>query len=216
MQTATNIEIVAVVLAAGAARRFGRPKQLERWPAVTGPTLVERALANALACAATEIIVVTGNAASEVAAVCATWAAANLSATGLNQMCQVVYNLRWAEGQGFSVAAGVQAIEPGSRAALFFLADQPRLAPTTGTALITAFKADPDERAIIFPTFAGKRGNPVLFGCAHFAALARLEGDVGGRAVVKAHPDCVREIAVADPAIHEDVDTPQDLTRLDT
>lgn len=197
-------KITAVVLAAGAARRFGRPKQLEQWP-VGGPTLVERAIANAKASGADDVIVVTGNASGEV----------NFIAENLG--CRTVFNPRWADGQGFSVAAGTQALTPDIVAALFFLSDQPRLQPETGATLLAAFRQLDEataQRAIIFPTFNGKRGNPVLFGHAHFAALAQLEGDVGGRAVVKANPDAVQEIAVNDPAILEDVDTPQDLDKL--
>lgn len=197
-------KIVAVVLAAGAARRFGRPKQLEQWP-VGGPTLVERAIANAKASGAEEVLVVTGNAAGEVGAIADIWG------------CRTVFNPRWADGQGFSVAASTQALTADTEAALFFLSDQPRLQPQTGATLAAAFRQQSEatrERAIIFPTFEGKRGNPVLFGRAHFAALSQLEGDVGGRAVVKANLDCVQELAVNDPAILEDVDTPQDLDKL--
>ena len=205
-------EVAAVVLAAGAARRFGKPKQLERWPS-TGPTLLEYALLNAQACATSEIIVVTGNAAEQVTELCQ-----NFSVTHLHPTLKIitVYNPRWAEGQGFSVATGVQRLEESVAAAIFFLADQPRLAMSTGQALVATFHNTSTEweRSIIFPIFSAKRGNPVLFGRAHFAALARLEGDVGGRAVVKANPECVHEIEVNDPAIHEDIDTPQDLLDL--
>ena len=179
---------MAIVLAAGAARRFGRPKQLERWPDSASPTLLERALVNAQAAGANEIILVTGNAVAQVEAIGLAWA------QGASQNYKAVFNPRWQEGQGFSVGMGVQALGSDVAAAIFFLADQPRLAPATGAALLGAFKATNDEKAIIFPVYAGKRGNPVLFGRAHFQALARLEGDVGGRAVVKTCPECVREI----------------------
>src|SRR5437868_6676666 len=83
-------------------------------------------------------------------------------------------------GQGFSVAAGVKALSPGSAAALFFLSDQPRLQPSTAPHLVEAFlkaQAGPEpEKRIIFPTFGGKRGNPVIFGKFHFPALSALQG----------------------------------------
>ena len=208
MNSKADKKVVAIVLAAGAARRFGRPKQLERWPDSASPTLLERALVNAQAAGADEIILVTGNSATQVEAIGLAWA------QGVGQNYKAIFNPRWQEGQGFSVAAGVQALGSDVAAAIFFLADQPRLASATGAALLGAFKAANDEKAIIFPVYASKRGNPVLFGRAHFQALARLKGDVGGRAVVKAHPECVREIEINDPAIHEDVDTPQDLSNL--
>lgn len=203
------MKVSAVVLAAGAARRFGRPKQLERWPDETSPTLVERAVHLAAASGVSEVLVVTGNRAEEVAALF-------LDAAAYPVPIYSTFNPRWEEGQGFSVAAGVAALSPDTQAALFFLSDQPRLNSSTAKAILKAFEqSGPEgEAAIIFPTYRGKRGNPVLFGQLYFAELKALEGDVGGRAVVKAHPEAVQEVAVDDPAILEDVDTPEDLANL--
>jgi molybdenum cofactor cytidylyltransferase len=98
------------------------------------------------------------------------------------------------------------------------LADQPRLQPDTLNILLSYFASvgEAGQQAIIFPVYEGKRGNPVIFGSAYFEELAALEGDTGGRAVVRAHPQAAIEIPVPDPAIHEDVDTPEDLARLRT
>ncbi len=204
------MKICAVVLAAGAARRFGRPKQLEHWPDQHGPTLVERAVRLATESGVSEVFVVTGNRAEEVAALFADREAYPVP-------LQMVYNARWQEGQGFSVAAGVKALTADCGAALFFLSDQPRLQAASAQMLVKAWQERGAEResAIIFPTYQGQRGNPVLFGQRYFAALAALEGDVGGRAIVKSHPEAVLEITVSDPAILEDVDTPEDLARLE-
>ncbi len=199
-----------VVLAAGAARRFGRPKQLERWPAPDGPTLVERAVGLALGAKVGQVYVVVGNRREQVEEV--------LRAAPYSE-ARTVYNPRWEEGQGFSVAAGIRAVQterPTTRAILFMLADQPRLQPATLTVLLDYFAnlGEAGDQAIIFPTYGGKRGNPVVFGRAYFDELALLEGDNGGRTVVRAHPAATLEVPVPDPAIHEDVDTPADLERL--
>ncbi len=204
-------QVVVVMLAAGAARRFGRPKQLERWPAPDGPTLVERATRLALNSGVGHILVVVGNQAEAVT---------KLLQAPEYQKVRSVYNPRWEEGQGFSVAVGVQAaieLHSDAQAILFMLSDQPRLQPTTLTTLLDYFSdlGPPAQQAIIFPTYDGRRGNPVIFGNRFFEELARLEGDSGGRTVVRAHPQAAQEIAVTDPAIHEDVDTPADLARLD-
>jgi molybdenum cofactor cytidylyltransferase len=199
------MKLSAIVLAAGAARRFGRPKQLERWPTENDPTLVERVVNLASESGVNEVIVVTGNQAEEVAALFHAQETYNVPV-------YPVFNPRWGEGQGYSVAAGVQALLHDVDAALFFLSDQPRLKAATAQALLRAFK--PGEKAIIFLTYQGKRGNPVLFSKDFFPALAALEGDVGGRAVVKENPGAVTEIPVDDPAILEDVDTPEDLANL--
>lgn len=203
------MRVSAVVLAAGAARRFGRPKQLERWPDAQGPTLVERAVQLAAESGVTEVVLVTGNRAEEVAALFS-------DPVPYPVPVRIAYNPRWQEGQGFSVAAGVKALGPEVAAALFFLSDQPRLRLSSAQALFQAFTRLPaPEEAIIFPTYQGRRGNPVLFGRSYFGVLAALEGDVGGRAVVKSHPEKVSEVAVDDPAILEDVDTPEDLAALE-
>lgn len=202
--------VVAVVLAAGAARRFGRPKQLERWPTPDGPTLVERATGLALAAGLAQVYVVTGNQREKVE---------ELLREKPYTAAKTVYNPRWEEGQGFSVAAGVQAVQdqqPEAHAILFMLADQPRLQPETLKTLLEHFATlgQAGQQAIIFPVHEGKRGNPVIFGRAYFEELTALQGDTGGRAVVRAHPEAASEVPVPDPAIHEDVDTLEDLARL--
>jgi molybdenum cofactor cytidylyltransferase len=200
------MKLSAIVLAAGAARRFGRPKQLERWH---GSTLVERAVRLAAESGVGEVLLVTGNHAEEIAALFC-------DPTAYSVAVRIVYNSHWQEGQGFSVAVGVKALSPDSEAALFFLSDQPRLKPTSAQVLVQTFaQIGPDRAAtILFPTYNERRGNPVLFGRYYFEALSVLEGDVGGRAVVKSYPQAVQEVVVDDPAILEDVDTPEDLAAL--
>jgi molybdenum cofactor cytidylyltransferase len=153
--------------------------------------------------------VVTGNRADEVHTVLQPLIA------NAPKPLKLVVNERWQEGQGFSVAAGVKALDKNASAAIFMLSDQPRVKPATVQALIDAFEQwSEDESAIIFPTYEGKRGNPALFGRPFFEALAQLEGDAGGREVVKSNPDAVITIAVADPAILEDIDTVEDLQKM--
>ncbi|MEI6044459.1 MAG: nucleotidyltransferase family protein [Chloroflexota bacterium] len=203
------MKVSAVVLAAGAALRFGRPKQLERWPTSASPTLVERVVHLAAESGVSEVLVVTGNRAEEVTALFGDARASTVPVS-------TIYNPRWQEGQGFSVAVGIKALAPRSAAALFFLSDQPRLKLASAQALVQHFtQAGPErEIAILIPTYHGRRGNPVLFGRHYFAALAILEGDVGGRVVVKSHPQAVQEVEVDDPAILEDVDTLEELVAL--
>ena len=199
------------MLAAGAARRFGRAKQLERWPDPNSPTLVERATWLAAECGAVQVLVVTGNRAEEVAAL---FSPPNILSYPVT--ITTVHNPRWQEGQGFSVATAVKALPPACEAALFFLADQPRLKLASAQALVQAFEQSQTgrEKLILFPTYQGRRGNPVLFGRHYFPLLAALEGDTGGRTIIKAYPEAVQEIALDDPTILEDVDTPEDLAAL--
>ncbi len=200
-----------VILAAGAARRFGRAKQLEHWPQPDSPTLVERTVKLATQARLGPVYVVTGNRSEEVAQL--------LADQEWPTPVRAVYNPRWKEGQGYSVAAGVERVQadwPAAPGILFMLADQPRLSGTTLERISSYFVSLGQQAAslIIFPTYNGRRGNPVIFGRAYFEELTALEGDTGGRAVVRTHPAAARELPVNDPAIHEDVDTLADLKAL--
>jgi molybdenum cofactor cytidylyltransferase len=62
----------------------------------------------------------------------------------------------------------------------------------------------------------GVRGNPVLWGRAHFAAMAALSGDRGAKALMDQFPECVVEIDTACDGVVTDADTPEALARLRT
>jgi molybdenum cofactor cytidylyltransferase len=111
-----------------------------------------------------------------------------------------------------SLRAGLAAAGPVD-AALICLGDMPRLKAEHFDAVIDAFRAGrPDE--IVVPTADRKRGNPVLWPQGYFAEIAALSGDVGARALLERHADHVRLVAIDDPAILVDVDTPAALAEL--
>ena len=78
--------------------------------------------------------------------------------------------------------------------------------------LIEAFR--PEEGAlIVVPTFAGRRGNPVLWSARFFAELRAVEGDTGGRKLIAANPDAVVEVELGS-AVALDIDTPAELAAI--
>lgn len=181
--------VAAVVLAAGRGSRLNEadlPKPLLPWP--PEGTLVGHAVACALAARTVqEVVVVTGYGATAVQAALE------------DQPVRCVFNAEWASGQGSSVAAGVRALSPHTRAALFLLADQPTVQPATLDALVYA------QRGALAPAVApvyapGQRGNPVLFDQTTFAELGALTGDIGGRAVLEHYGDAVLGVTVQGPA----------------
>ena len=98
-------------------------------------------------------------------------------------------------------------------AALVCLGDMPKIRSSLLDRLIQAF--NPVEgRAICVPTWDGKRGNPVLWGCQFFQEMAALTGDVGAKHLMTEHPELVVEVAAEDDAILADVDTPEALAAL--
>ncbi len=89
----------------------------------------------------------------------------------------------------------------------------PTVRPDQLDRLIAAF--NPLEgRGICVPVAEGKRGNPVLFGAAFFQEMRAAKGDVGARPLLAEHADLVVEVAMEDPAVLEDFDTPAALAEL--
>lgn len=113
-----------------------------------------------------------------------------------------------AQGMGASLAFGIShALDWDG--CLVCLADMPFIESSTYRTIADRLTAT----AIVLPFYQNKLGNPVGFGRKFYAQLQDLRGDVGGRAVTEANADSVIEIAIDDPAILNDIDTPEDLSR---
>lgn len=116
-------------------------------------------------------------------------------------------------GQSASVRRAVAAArERDAEAILFALGDMPRVAVGTVEAIRREYVDAGNRPGIVAPRYDGRRGNPVLFDARYFDALARVEGDRGGRDLLDAEP--VTHVDVADPGVRRDVDTERDLRRL--
>ena len=186
--------VAAIVLAAGASRRFGASKQL--WPWGTG-TMLTAVVDTALASTARPVVVVLGHRAADCQV-----------ALG-DRFVTVVINSAWEEGQSTSVRAGLSALPDDVSAALFLLADQPAIRVDTVEAVIRCYQVT--RAPVVWPEVDGRRGNPVLFDRSLFGELQALRGDVGGRPVLEAHRARAARVAVTDRAILLDIDTPADI-----
>ena len=126
---------------------------------------------------------------------------------------RVVENPGWAEGISTSVRAGLAALGSQARAAVVLLADQPLVGAGAVERLVAAF--DGGARVAV-ATYGGERRNPVLFSREVWPLLvSELSGDEGARPFLRRHPELVRPVpcdGVGDPA---DVDTTEDLRRLE-
>lgn len=134
-----------------------------------------------------------------------------------DRACRFVHHAAWSEGMGSSLAHGAQAIlasTPTPAAVLVSVGDLPGLRAHHVVRIDEGARAPNgtiDPARIVIPTHRGRRGHPVLFGSQHFAALARLTGDRGGRAIFEANAEDVRTVEVDDDAVLRDVDTPAEL-----
>ncbi len=186
-----------MVLAAGASRRMGTPKQLLR---LAGETILGRTLRNVRASEVSEIVLVLGHAAESVEK--------EISIEGL----KVVRNQDYQQGMGTSLRTGLAAVSGEAGAALIVLADQPFVSPETLNQLISCHQETKPQ--IIIPMYQGFRGNPVLLDRSVFAELQGLTGDVGCRAIFGNHTENIRKLPVEDIGILMDIDSPEEYQKL--
>lgn len=191
------LRLGAVILAAGASTRLGRPKQLLE---VDGRPLVARAAEAALAAGASPVVVVLG-------------ANAELIRPALQGLdVGLVLNQDWAEGMASSVQAGLHALGQITLrldAVLLTVCDQPAFSAEVVQRLVAALQAS--SRGIVAARYASRPAVPAVFRREHFFALARLKGDQGARALLQEKPEDI--VAVDLPELALDLDTPEDLIK---
>lgn len=180
----------AIVLAAGASTRMGRPKALL---VHDGRPFVRCVVDLAAGCA--PILVVTG--------------AVDLD-LDVHPAIRI-HNPAWPQGQLSSLQRGLA--ELGEPAGLLVLTvDRPHIRPSTVVALLAAFAGAPG--CIWQPAHAGRNGHPILYPAALLPALRGLPADASPRDLLARHADLRRSLPVDDPAVLDNLDRPEDLTRL--
>lgn len=184
--------VTAVILAAGEGKRMGETKQLLPWG---DTTVLGQTVHNLQQTAVHNLLVVTGHAAQAVQTV------------AQNAGAQTVHNPDYASGEMLSsLQTAVRALPANSAAVLVMLADQPMVEPADIDRLLAAFWQGHSD--LIAPAFAGRRGNPVLIGRAHFAELLALPPGDAPRTLLQRHADTLHLVEVATDAILRDLDNP--------
>lgn len=188
-----------VVLAAGESRRMGRLKPLLPF----GPhTVLEQVLAVGRAAGLDPLVVVLGHEAETIA-------------PHLPSEARWIYNPDYRTGGMFSsVCRGLEALPQDVAMAAILLGDQPTLTADVLLLLRAAWEVDacPTDRFYV-PTFAGRRGHPLCVPAGLFPAVLAWPGTDGLRGVLRQYAAQVREVAVSEPGILLDLDTPADYER---
>jgi molybdenum cofactor cytidylyltransferase len=182
--------ISAIILAAGLSSRMGIPKQLLK---LGGKPMVRIVTENVLASRVDEVLVITGHQAQEIRA----------AITDLP--VKILFNPDYVQGQGTSLALGVEAINAKAEAFLVFMADQPLISATLINMVVSEFEK---RRCLALrPVYRGKPGHPVILDCALGAEVKTLKGDEGARQVLKQLGNKMEYVTVQDESAIFDVDT---------
>ena len=185
------MNIVGLLLAAGSARRFGSDKLSHNLP--HGVAIAVQA-ARHLRPQVCRVVAVVKPAALELSR--------KLTAEG----CEVVVCDNAAEGMGASLACAARAAGPAD-GYLVGLGDMPFVRPSSIAAVRDALVAGAPLAA---PFWRARRGHPVGIAGRFHAELLALRGDEGAKALLGAGHRLVK-IAVGDPGVIRDIDTPADL-----
>ena len=194
------MSLAGVVLTGGRSARMGSPKALLDF---RGQPFVVRILEALEALDVKTRVVVVGPDAPRIRPALA------------GHECLIVENADVDGGPIASLRAAVralQAVQPS--AALAWPVDLPHVRVNTVERLIESFRRTPAPAVV--PAFAERRGHPVVWGAALFDELLTSEAATrhGARAVLQAHAAELTQVAVDDPAVIDDLNTPEDYERL--
>lgn len=185
-----TLRLSAILLAAGASSRMGRPKALLDYH---GETFLDRQIALYLSAGA-RVVCVLGHDAPLIAS--------RLRRAG---GALLVLNPSPDTGQLASLQCGLRALDPATDAFFFTPADSPGVRPETLGALLAAF--NPDTADFIQPEYRGRHGHPVLAAGRTAAQFLSMAPERSARDLIRS---CRRQfVPVEDPFALLDVDTPE-------
>lgn len=187
------MSVVAILLAAGSATRFGSDKLLHPLPHDV-PIAVQAARHLSAVFGGNVFVVIRPEAKA-------------LADLFRREGCKVVVCENAAEGMGASLACAVRAAGAAD-GYLVALGDMPFIRASTIAAVRDALAGG---ALLAAPYFRGRRGHPVGIAGAFRAELEGMKGDEGARRLLERHPDKLIKIPVGDPGVIRDIDTPGDL-----
>ena len=185
--------VSAILSAAGASTRMGRPKPLLPWK---GATLVERQVRCLTDAGCAEVVVVLGHRAGEVAPYVR------------GPSARFTVNPDYAQGKTTSIKAGLRAIAPDAGSILFLAVDQPRT-PEVVSAVI---RSHLESGALITsPRHRGRGGHPLIFDATLKSELEAItEEGQGILEVYRRHQAQVNKTHIDDPIVRLDLNTPHE------
>jgi len=182
-----------LLLAAGASKRMGKPKQLLPWG---NKTLIEHQI---------HVLLETNNKVSVVLGAYSD----KISGIIKKFPIEIYTNKDWKNGMGSSISYGLKMLlekHPEVDAVLISLIDQPLIKSTHFKKMTDLFQPGNNE-IIVSYSKKGWSGSPVLFDKVYFKELLKLKGDEGAKRIVHKYRNSVKLIDGG--ALLKDVDTYQ-------
>lgn len=128
---------------------------------------------------------------------------ASLASKLLSANIQCVHNNESEKGISTSIRLGVEACT-STDGYLFLVADEPNITSATILSMMTRFETD--SCSILYASYKGISGNPVIFSSSFRDELLALTGDCGGKRIIKAHLQLCHEFEVTSSEELEDID----------
>jgi molybdenum cofactor cytidylyltransferase len=189
--------LAAAILAAGESRRMGEPKALLPYQ---GLTFVEHLLEATRHPRVGLMRIVLGAHAQEIRA--------KLKI----DPATIVVNADWSKGQLSSLQAAIRSLPAQMTDGLVLCpVDHPLVSRRLVAELIETF--DAGGKAIVLPTYHGRRGHPVIFRAALYEELLRAPWEVGARQVVWAHAEEICEVPTEEEGVILNLNDPETLKK---
>jgi len=196
------MHITAILIAAGLSARMQGPNKLLK-DISNGERLIERTYTELANATIDQLIVVTGRDADAVQSF--------ITKTQITKPT-FIHNANFEQGMTSSIQAGLAATEQ-TEAIMICLSDMPLLTTADYNALLAEFRSAKNYEAILAPFKKNKKGHPVLFGSAHFKAIAEHTEMNGCSAIVKANDAHLIKFTTSSDHYFFDIDTPENLAQ---
>jgi molybdenum cofactor cytidylyltransferase len=186
---------------------MGTDKALLPWPPVAGtPSSAQTFLS-----AAIESL----NAFSEMVLVVVGKNASNIAPAVFANGADLVTNPAPQRGQFSSLQVGLhEVLNHGRDAAIVTLVDRPPANPATLQILCDAFTSAEYGKWAVVPEYGGKHGHPVLLAREMIEAFLKAAPTANARDIEHQNQQHIEYVAVDDPAVTLNVDTPEDYAAL--
>ncbi len=189
------MKISATILAAGSSKRMGNINKL-LLPLNNKP-IIELVCRTVLKTKLNPIILVTGYEHNKIKKIIP------------GEINNIVFNKHWESGMMSSICTGMAKLDESVDGNTIILGDMPFITEVTLNLLINEFKKHKGQR-IIHPSYKTVQANPVIFPKKYFSDLLEVDGDVGGKKILKKYSNDALSVTIDSDEVILDCDTRDD------